>query len=759
MTLKKKFYVSLFTVLGIVLIASAALLIAWNVIRISYDSKEKIELLDSQITITRGENGIPTIETSTRADMYFALGYLHARDRLDLIEQNRALSTGSSSDFITDKADSRLFDTLAGTIGFTRRADEIISKLTPEQKLYIDRYCAGINHIRKDRPSSFLLPRDWTPQDVIAILVMKEWTNSYLNNLELILNMPEEKKYNPERIIPGKQYIHYYAAEQSGFLKTLRSIKDLIIKYSGTFNRGFSVYVDSTLDSSGENYYSTFTYYDNYSVYPGWFPVKILINSTSIDSITFSGLPFMFAFKNSGTTMLHFNVNADTQNFIIIDTAEKSNRTQYRLNGVWLDFRTERTPVASADGSINNEIVWLTDKGPVLNDPGTNYTAMDRLIVINSVLPGAGYVTMLLDTPFAAGSAAIKKFITGNDASLKCFMVISGDNTLKGFSGYITSSTDQNIFKNGNAFIRSDFTAYNWFKSGLAADYTGSDVLAPGDLTSYRKSIITQPLKNEHLNRILALKRIYTEEKIIKIINDNHSEAARKFIPVFRAILESNPLTSAKMTKIYFNDWDFNAIKTSQAASIFYTTLNYYISETMKDEFDDDLSYNMANAHLFYNDFFDMLTMKEQLLYDNPETENLENREMVFDISFFNAMRFLNRKTGPLMDEWKLGRTNFAMFTLPRLKYNILSYFFKPEPVAVDGGPDTLSGVITDTEFHPVSGVSICGYMNSNVFKFSMNTGYSTSLLSDFFYGKTVNIPFTEIGSTNSKYKTILSKK
>jgi len=49
--------------------------------------------------------------------------------------------------------------------------------------------------------------------------------------------------------------------------------------------------------------------------------------------------------------------------------------------------------------------------------------------------------------------------------------------------------------------------------------------------------------------------------------------------------------------------------------------------------------------------------------------------------------------------------------------------------------------------------------MNSNVFKFSMNSGYSTSLLSDFFYGKTFSIPFTEIGSTDSKYKTILTNK
>ncbi len=759
MTLKRKFYISIFTVLGIILCAAAATLIAWNIIRISYNTHEKIEDLDSQITIIRGENGIPTIEASTAGDMYFALGYIHARDRLDLIEKNRALATGNSADFIENNEESRLFNTLAHTIGFTQRADEIIAKLTPDHKHSLQRYCDGINHIRKGRPSSFFLPGDWTPQDVLAILVMKEWTNSYLNNIELLINISDDKKTGPARIIPGKQYIHYYSAEQTGFLNMLRSTRDLIKKYTGTFNRGLSIYVDSTLDAAGENYYSTFTYYDSYSTYPGWYPVKILVNNTTIDSITFSGLPFMFAFKNSTTTMLHFNINADTQDFIIVDIAEKLNRPQYRLNGAWKDFKTEPVNNAASGKTDNNETVWVTEKGPVFNDPGINHQTMDRAVILNSVLPGPGYIMLMLDAPFTEEASAIKKFIADADASLKCYIIINGDNTLKAYSGFVSASTDENVFKNGNSLIRPDFTRYIWFKNGLAADYAGSDVLAPGDPVSHRDAIITQTLKNEQLNRLLLLKRIYDEEKIIKIINDNHSEAARKFIPVFRAILESNPLTSAKMTKIYFNDWDFNAVNASQAAAIFYTTLNSYISETLRDEFGDDLSDNMNNAHLLYNDFFNMLTLKDFLLYDDPETENLENREMIFDVSFFNAMRILNRKNGPLMDDWTLGSTNTAMFTLPQLKYNVLSYIFRPEPAAVDGGPDTLAGVVTDTESRPVSGVSLSGYMNNNAFKFSMNTGYSTSLLSDFFYGKTGRIAFTEIGSISTVYKTVLSKK
>lgn len=756
MTLKKKFYVSLITTAGILLIAATALLIAWNAIRISYNTIEKIVLLDSQITITRSENGIPVIEASSAGDMYFALGYIHAQDRLDLIEKNRALATASSSHFIQNKEHSRLFDKISSTMGFTRRADEIISKLSPAHKNSLEKYCAGINHIRKGRTSSFILTRDWSPQDVISILIMKEWTNSYLNNLELTINISDEKKIS--YAIPGKKFVHYYTSEQAGLLKSLRAIKDLITEYSGTFNRGLTVYVGSTLDAAGENYYSAFTYYDYYSAYPGWYPVKMLINKTPIDSITFSGLPFIFAFKNSRNTMVHFNVNADTQDFILLDTSEKMNKTRYWLNGLWRDFKIERTPVKAADGSENNEIVWFTEKGPVFKDLSSDYKLPDRIFVLNSVLPGAGYITMLMESPFAENASAIREYIKNSDASLKCFMVTTGDNAFKGYSGYISSTASNSVFIN-ETYIRSDFTHCSWFKTGLAVDYAGSDVLPAGELLLYRNSIINQPLKTEQLNRLLALKRIYTEEKIMEIVGDTHSEAARKFIPVFRLILDSNPLTSAKLTRIYFNDWDFNAVKTSQAAAIFYTTLDYYINEALKDEFGDNLAHNMQAAHLLYSDFFDMLIAGGQPFYDNPETENIETRETLFDVSFFNAMRFLNRKSGPMMNDWRLSETGKAMFTLPKLKYNVLSHIFRPEPAALDGGPDTLSTVITDIERRPVSGVSLTGFMNSNVFKFSMNSGYSTSLLSDFFYGKTCTIPFTEIGSTDSKYKTILTNK
>ena len=53
--------------------------------------------LDGQIEIVRDTDGVPHIFASTDADAYFALGYVHAQDRLWQLEMNRRIGSGRLS--------------------------------------------------------------------------------------------------------------------------------------------------------------------------------------------------------------------------------------------------------------------------------------------------------------------------------------------------------------------------------------------------------------------------------------------------------------------------------------------------------------------------------------------------------------------------------------------------------------------------------------------------------------------------------------
>ena len=56
--------------------------------------------LDGQIEIVRDTDGVPHIFASTDADAYFALGYVHAQDRLWQLEMNRRIGSGRLSEVL-----------------------------------------------------------------------------------------------------------------------------------------------------------------------------------------------------------------------------------------------------------------------------------------------------------------------------------------------------------------------------------------------------------------------------------------------------------------------------------------------------------------------------------------------------------------------------------------------------------------------------------------------------------------------------------
>ena len=98
MAIKKKLKITAFTIIAVMSISAVVIFVIFNVLKISYNTSEKNEI-ESSITITRDSKGIPTIETEAVNDFYFALGYLHAKDRINVIEYLRAIATANSSKY------------------------------------------------------------------------------------------------------------------------------------------------------------------------------------------------------------------------------------------------------------------------------------------------------------------------------------------------------------------------------------------------------------------------------------------------------------------------------------------------------------------------------------------------------------------------------------------------------------------------------------------------------------------------------------
>ncbi|HUP61411.1 MAG TPA: penicillin acylase family protein [Thermoanaerobaculia bacterium] len=132
------------------------------------------------VEITFDAKGIPQVWAKTDADAYFAIGWLHASERLFQMELVRRLARGELSEVFGEAA----FDTDAAQrrAGFARRATADLAAMNPRSRALVQRYVEGINAWIAQAtllPPEFVVlriaPRPWDLIDCLAISGYQTW--------------------------------------------------------------------------------------------------------------------------------------------------------------------------------------------------------------------------------------------------------------------------------------------------------------------------------------------------------------------------------------------------------------------------------------------------------------------------------------------------------------------------------------------------------------------------------------------------------
>ncbi len=136
--------------------------------------------LERPIEITFDAKGIPQIWAETDEDAMFALGWLHASERLFQMELIRRMAVGELAELFGEFAYD--MDVFQRRLGIKRMAQQGVRKLTPETRELLEQYSQGINawiaHKRILPPEFILInttPEPWTPLDSLAIMLYQTW--------------------------------------------------------------------------------------------------------------------------------------------------------------------------------------------------------------------------------------------------------------------------------------------------------------------------------------------------------------------------------------------------------------------------------------------------------------------------------------------------------------------------------------------------------------------------------------------------------
>lgn len=95
------------------------------------------------VRIVRDEHGVPSLFADRDEDIYFAMGYVHAQDRLWQMEMKRRLAAGRLSEVFG--RDLLRQDTLMRTLGMRRSAESAYAALSEPAQGSLAAYSSGVN--------------------------------------------------------------------------------------------------------------------------------------------------------------------------------------------------------------------------------------------------------------------------------------------------------------------------------------------------------------------------------------------------------------------------------------------------------------------------------------------------------------------------------------------------------------------------------------------------------------------------------------
>ncbi len=184
--------------------------------------------LKAQVEIITDGFGVPHVYGKHQADVVFANGYLHARDRLFLMDAFRMLGQGRITEYLGDvgMAFDPMFRATFMTAEGEQVADAVARQLPAPTVALLEAYAAGVNaylaELRRgehELPPSYRTPllaalkaediEDWQPRDTIAVARVMEWQltdgggdfDQYIGGL--IQQLPAEVFADVVRFQPG----------------------------------------------------------------------------------------------------------------------------------------------------------------------------------------------------------------------------------------------------------------------------------------------------------------------------------------------------------------------------------------------------------------------------------------------------------------------------------------------------------------------------------------------------------------------------
>ncbi len=696
------------------------------------DGRLRAPGLAAPVEVLRDGWGVPHIYAQGDDDAYFALGYVHAQDRLFQMELSRRVAQGRLSELLGPS--TLRTDRLFRTMDFHGVGRRMLARSRPEIRSALAAYARGVNawveRLDGRLPPEFVLLgagfEPAQPDDFVGLLGYMTWGLNYSWHFDPLY----EKlvgRLGPERaaelfpyngggrpsVYPGapaglpRLALFETSPQERGLLESLPSLR-------GSNNWA----VAPQRSASGQALLANDPHLSH--GLPGvWYEAHLVTPSHEVSGMTMAGLPLVILGHNRDVAWGFTNLMLDAADFFV----EKLHPTDPGLvmyKGAWVPIETRTETLRVRGGPDETLVVRSTPHGPLVADlMGPERRALSYRWTYAAAPSNDVEAFYLLDRArnWDDFRAALSRF--GAVAQNAAYADRHGHIGLQacGAIPRLAGATQGTLPRVGwdgsqewdgfwpfqdNPFVLDP-------PEGLVSSANNPTLPPP---SPYYISSQWEPVDRiTRIRELLAAKPRLSLDDLARIQSDVTLVTARELAPqvvaAFEAEPDPDPVLRAALAEL--KRFDGRMLAEDAAPTIFaafYRRLFYVV-------FEDELGPGLAAAYRSRaNLSATMLRVAfepgHERWFDLVDTPGLETREQALRAALRQAVHELERELGPDVPRWAWGRLHTLELRHPLARASaLLGRVFDLGPVPVPGATSTVDKMEYDeTSFRVLHGPS-----------------------------------------------------
>jgi penicillin amidase len=683
--------------------------------------------ITSDIEVYRDSMAIPYIIAQTDEDAAFALGYVHAQERLFTMDLARRAGAGRLSEILG--TETIPFDLMFRTVGIKRMAEMIQSRMDRRSLKILEAYSNGVNlyidQAKGHYPVEFDIlnysPSKWKALDCLIIgrmmaweLNISWWTDVVFTRLvqklgeekvkEILPDYPENAPY----VIPPE--LRKLPSISGNFIDTDRQFRKFL-GIEGTHIGSNNWIVNEKMSASGAPIIANDPHL-GYSAPGKWYAAVVRSGNWKAEGYTIPGVPVFVIGKNQNISWVLTNIMLDDADFYAekIDSSGKN----YFYENEWHPLQIIKDTIIVKDSASVPFTIRITGHGPIISG----------IHPYNFLYPDTKIDTSVLSMRWTAQdfsdefTAFLKINKAKNWAEFKeAFSTygVPGQNFVYGdkagnigyfFGGKLPLRENQNP-----TFVFNGTTSkYDW-KGYVPADeipylynppenyIASANNKTIKDFKYHISNLWEPPSRIERITQLLHSRSKHSVSDYMKYQMDLVSPYAKELtgyiLNAFHNIRIND--SNLKLTIELFENWNFEMNQYSQVPAIYAVFFNYLLQNIYKDKMGHDI-YNefLFTTNVPYRSVMQLMEKPDSWWFDDQSTPQTEERDEVIRKSLSEALTDLENKFGKKIQNWQWGKMHHAVFK------HAFSGFSSIVDNVIDIGPFEIGGdgtTIFNTEY------------------------------------------------------------